>query len=235
MDRDNMKLALATGIDFPILDDKVIIHQPKIEEIATMGEQNYFTGLKCMCLDVEKDKMGLQEVNNFQVFKTIMDDKENRDKKRLIMQVLNLLFPNYQVQVSPRALLLNLETETTIIDENNFSSLQEVLRLIGCLGGAGSGDSFNPSDDVAAEIARKLERGRQRVAAQKQDAEANASVFSQYLSIIHVGLDIPLTELSKYTVYQLYDAIERYTLKVNWDIDIKTRLAGGKPDSQPDN
>ena len=33
-------------------------------------------------------------------------------------------------------------------------------------------------------------------------------------------------------MYQLYDLIERYSLYTNWDIDLRIRLAGGKPDSQ---
>lgn len=37
------------------------------------------------------------------------------------------------------------------------------------------------------------------------------------------------------TMYQLYDLVERYTLYTDWDIDIRSRLAGGKPDSKPDN
>jgi hypothetical protein len=32
------------------------------------------------------------------------------------------------------------------------------------------------------------------------------------------------------TMYQMYDLIERYSLYVNWDIDIRSRLAGGKPE-----
>lgn len=36
------------------------------------------------------------------------------------------------------------------------------------------------------------------------------------------------------TVYQLYDLIERYGLYVGWDLDIKSRLAGGKPDDKSD-
>jgi len=36
-------------------------------------------------------------------------------------------------------------------------------------------------------------------------------------------------------MFQLYDLVERFMLWVNWDIDIKSRLAGGKPDHEPDN
>jgi hypothetical protein len=37
------------------------------------------------------------------------------------------------------------------------------------------------------------------------------------------------------TMYQLYDLIERYMLYLSWDMDIRSRLAGAKPDSQPEN
>ena len=35
--------------------------------------------------------------------------------------------------------------------------------------------------------------------------------------------------------YQLYNLLERYGMYVNWDIDIKSRLAGAKNDKKPEN
>ena len=94
--------------------------------------------------------------------------------------------------------------------------------------------SFNPADEKAREIAEKLMRGRQRVAA--QNGSSNASVFSQYLSILTIGLNsMSLQNLADLTMFQLYDLIERYNLYINWDLDIRSRLAGGKPDTKPDN
>ena len=37
------------------------------------------------------------------------------------------------------------------------------------------------------------------------------------------------------TIFQLYDLLERYSLFTGWDIDIRSRLAGAKSDSKPDN
>ena len=37
MDKD-LRLALMTGIDIPIPECKLIVHQPRIEEIAFLGE-----------------------------------------------------------------------------------------------------------------------------------------------------------------------------------------------------
>ena len=93
--------------------------------------------------------------------------------------------------------------------------------------------AFNPANDKAREIAEKLMRGRQRVAA--QNGSANTSIFSLYLSILSIGLPMPVTDLVNCTMFQLYDLMERYSLYMNWDLDVRTRLAGGKPNSQPDN
>ena len=230
----DLSLALATGIDIPIPECQLVVHQPTIKEIGAVGEKEFFTAIQCLCISNQMDRTDLEGVSNFQIFMTIMSDKGSSDKKNMVINTLYLLFPKYHISITPRALLFNLENENIIIDENNFSSLQEVLRQISCLNGS-KGDQFNPGNAAAAEIARKLERGRQRVAAQKQGAGNNASVFSQYLSILSVGLHMSLQDLSNLTVYQFYDLIDRYTLYINWDLDLRQRLAGGTPDSKPDN
>ena len=230
----DLSLALATGIDIPIPECQLVVHQPTIKEIGAVGEKEFFTAIQCLCISNQMDRTDLEGVSNFQIFMTIMSDKGSSDKKNMVINTLYLLFPKYHISITPRALLFNLENENIIIDENNFSSFQEVLRQISCLNGS-KGDQFNPGNAAAAEIARKLERGRQRVAAQKQGAGNNASVFSQYLSILSVGLHMSLQDLSNLTVYQFYDLIDRYTLYINWDLDLRQRLAGGTPDSKPDN
>jgi hypothetical protein len=73
-------------------------------------------------------------------------------------------------------------------------------------------------------------RGRQRVAAQKGE-DIITSMFSQYISVLTVGLEsMSIFDMMNLTMYQLYDLIERYMLYINWDIDIRSRLAGANPD-----
>lgn len=164
---------------------------------------------------------------------TIMLDKNAADKKADTIQVLQLLFPKYKFTFLPsRTILCNLGETNVIIDENNFTFLQEILKLVFCHK-TSSADGFNPANEEARKIAQKLMRGRQRVAAQKQ-GDNEGSIFSQYISILAVGLGMPLTQLCELTVYQVYDLLERYRLNIAWDLDIRSRLAGGKPDSAPD-
>ena len=122
-----------------------------------------------------------------------------------------------------------------MIDENNFEFLQTALTNICCLKtGPMDQQTFNPANSKAKEIAEKLMRGRQRVAAEK--GTNNTSIFSQYLSMLTVGLgSMSLQDTMNLTMFQLYDLVERYMLYINWDMDIRSRLAGAKPEGQPDN
>lgn len=225
------------GTDIPVPECQLIVHQPTITEISFVGEENFFVGVQTLCLNKTmfiQDESVLEQVNNFQIFMTVINDKSTVDKKEAVKQVLKLILPKYQVMMTPKSIMVNEEGASHMIDEDNFEAFQEALKLIFCAKtGPMNQQAFNPANAKAKEIADKLMRGRQRVAQQK--GELNVSVFSQYLSILTIGLHIPITELLKTTMFQLYDLMERYTLYINWDIDIRSRLAGGKPENQPDN
>lgn len=232
------RLALMAGTDIPIPECQLTLHQPSIREIAFIGEQNFFTGLQCLCIDKElcfQDSFLLANTTNFQVFMTVMNDQTTVDKKHATLDVLTILFPNYKVLVTPRALIFNSDQGNPMVDESNFQALQDILAIVFCLHRSDQG-KFNPANEVAKKIADKLKRGRQRVAQQKSSDNDGASVFSQYLSILTVGLgSMSLRDCIELTMFQMYDLVERYTLYVNWDIDMKSRLAGAKPDKPVDN
>lgn len=232
----DLRLAMMAGSDIPIPECQMTLHQPTIKEISMIGEKDFFVGAQLLCVNKSmyiKDESLLDDTTNFQIFMTVVSDKQSADKKQAVLKVLTLLFPSGKVIMTPRALMFNFEGANVIIDENNFEILQRVFKEVFCLSASGQ-EAFNPGNDAAKEIAEKLMRARQRVAAQK--GENDASVFSQYLSILTVGLNsMSLQNLLDLTIYQLYDLVERYMLYVNWDLDVRTRLAGGKPDSRPDN
>ena len=233
------RLALMTGCDYPIPECQLTLHQPTIKEIGLIGENDFFTGSQCLSIYksmfVTEDKSALDDINNFQIFMTVMRDKESMEKKHSVLQVLTLFFPKYdKVLFTPQSLLFQSKEGNVVIDENNFDFLQTAIREVTCSkSGPMDQQAFNPANDKAREIAEKLMRGRQRVAA--QNGSANTSIFSLYLSILSIGLSMPVTDLVNCTMFQLYDLMERYSLYMNWDLDVRTRLAGGKPDSQPDN
>ena len=232
------RLALMCGTDFPVPECQLTIHQPRIKEIALIGETDFFSGIQCLCLNKTmfvQDESLLATTSNFQIFMTVMSEKEAVEKKIAVQQVCTLLFPNMKVSFTPRSMIFVGENGMITLDETNFEYLQAAISSICCLKtGPMDQQSFNPANEQAKKIADKLMRGRQRVAAQK--GEAKNSLFSQYLSIITVGLNsMSLQDAMDLTMFQLYDLVERYMLYLNWDMDIRSRLAGAKPDSQPEN
>ena len=234
----DLRLGLMCGIDLPIPDLQTTIHQPKIKEIAFVGEKDFFLGVQCLCIDknviANQGESLLVNTNNFQIFMTMMKEKEMVEKKDSVINVLSLVFPKYRTLFTPRSIILQGDTQI-MIDDSNFEIIQEYLKEIFCFKSSMSQDlGFNPANETAKKIADKLMRGRQRVA--ELNGSADASIFSQYLSMLTVGLDsMSLQDLMDLTMFQLFDLVERYQLYINWDIDIRSRLAAGKPDGKPEN
>ena len=234
----DIRLALMAGIDIPIPECQLIMHQPTIKEIAYMGEENFFQGIQYLCLQknmVIQDESLLESITNFQIFMTIMQEKQTADKKADVVQVLSLLFPKYQVIFTPRSIMFNSTEENLMIDEGNFESLQSTISEVFCIQNSDAA-AFNPANKKAKEIADKLMKARQKVAKLKAENGGGGSALAQYVSTITIGVaSMSLQNCLDLTMYQLYDLMERYSLYINWDIDLKSRLAGGKPDKPVEN
>lgn len=233
------RLALMTGIDFPIEGCDLIIHQPSIKEISYIGETDFFIGIQLLCINksmYSSPEVDLSKITNFNIFMQLINDQNMKQQKNIVDQVLQILFPSYQIIMTPRSILFNQEGISFMLDEGNFEHLQKVLGEMLCLQQSGQ-QAFNPQGKKAQEIAQKLQRARERVAASKKKQEGGSgSMFSQYLSVLVVGLgSMSLKQTFDLTIYQLYDLIERYSLYINWDLDIRSRLAGAKVEKPVEN
>ena len=190
-------------------------------------------GAQLLCLNKSmytSDESLLEDTSNFQILMTLMAQPEMADKKQDVISVLTLLFPTKKIIILPHVInLMESDLPVISITDDNFEYLQQVLKDLFCLEAAGQ-QAFNPADAKAKEIADKLMRGRARVAAQKESGQGSGSVFSQYLSIIAIGASLNILDTIKLTMYQMYDLMERYSLYANWDIEIKSRMAGAKGD-----
>lgn len=239
-------LELMAGIDIPIPELQTSLHQPTIREISYIGETEYFEALQILCFNKSvilaanpQGSSALNNMNNFEIFMTLITNQEVSNvaqKKNNILSVLTILFPAYTAQFLPRSIYFhNSETKHNFtLDENTFDAFQKVLFNVGGMNNStgGQNSNFNPVGERAAQIAAKLMKGRARAAQSRGD---NSGVLARYVSILTIGLNsMSLTDCLNLTVYQLYDLIERYGLYISWDLDIRSRLAGGKPDSKPD-
>lgn len=232
------RLALATGVDIPIPELQTAIHQPTIKEVSMLGEKNFFTGIQWLCIQKTmylEDETLLANTTNFQIFMTMINEKQMADKKECVIQALSLLFPIAKIIFTPRSLIINQGEISSTIDEGNFDIFQRVLQDMFCLGKTDQ-QAYNPGNKKAKEIADKLMKARQKVAAAKAKDQGDGSMFGQYLSILTIGVgSMTLQDCIELTMYQLYDLVERYTLYMNWDLDIRSRMAGAKADKPVEN
>lgn len=200
-----------------------------------MGESDFFQAIQYLCVKKEyiiQDESLLEQLSNFQVLMKVLEQTQDKDKKKTITTLLQLLFPGYSVIMTSNGILLSQGEQNIIIDENNFEIFQKLITAMFCLGNSLQGEhvNYNPGNEQAKKIAAKLMRGRQRVAAQKQ---ANAgSILTRYVSILITSQIISFSDLKDMTLFALFDLMDRYDKFVQWDIDLRVRLAGGKPDKQ---
>ena len=206
----DIDLALFTGVDIPIPECEIILHQPTIEEISMVGEKAFLSGIQILTIDKEafKGEKDLSNTTNFQIFMTIMNEKEAKDSKQLVLEAMSLIIPNTKITVTPRALLLNCDGRNVMIDEGNFEYFQNILRQVFCI--SLDKEDYNPANKEAEAIAEKIKKAKARVAHIK--GEDVGSVYARYISSLAIGLRVPLKDLLHCTIYQIRDMLERFSL-----------------------
>ena len=225
------------GIDIPIPELQLTIHVPVIKEIALMGETKFFMAVQYLCLDKEsliQDETLLSSLTNFQVLMKVLEQSQDKDKKNAVIMLLTLLFPDYIPVITRNSIILTKqgENQPLLIDDNNFDIFQSVLKEILCVNSLFQGNNviYNPANDRAKEIAEKLMRGRRKVAEIKSKVN-NESVITRYISILTIGSNtMSLEDCLNLNMFQIFDLMERYNAFIEWDVDLRVRLAGGKPD-----
>lgn len=235
----NNELLLLSGKDIPFIEAQVNIHQPTISEISYINEENFFAGTQFLTLSKNKlndeDKIGLENKSDFEIFMSIMCSKEKIKYKNSVLMVLALLFPDYQLKFTNKEILMVSEKGSTRINNTNYDTFKDILICMFELNelGAEVGD-YNPIDKRATKIAEKLKKHKEKIAKQKSESQKIA-VLSRYASILSIGLKMDINIFMNYTVFQLKDAIKRFNKKQEFDLYVKSRLAGAQDLDEVDN
>ena len=80
----DIRLALMTGTDIPVPSCQLTVHQPTIKEIGMIGEKDFFIGAQCLSIEKTmyiQDESLLSNTSNFQIFMTIMSEKQEVERK----------------------------------------------------------------------------------------------------------------------------------------------------------
>ena len=226
------KLLLQTGGDIPFLSARVTIHTPTLKEIGMIGEENFLIGCNFLnfnknTLD-DKDKIGLEDKSNFEIFMMIMNGREKAIHKVNAIMVLALLFPQYEIKIIKDKILLQNEKFSSSINEQNYQDFKTIISQLFCLEGAEDGSDYNPADALAARIAEKIKKGKMKRKKIDEENIEDISIYAKYISILSVGLKKSKNDLANYTIYQIRDEFQRFIANENYEKYVQAKLAGAQ-------
>ena len=233
-------LTLISGIDVPIPEIGVNIHQPTIREIAYIGEKSFYEAAQTIIIQKEdfingleniaqEDKIALSQMSNFEIFLKLVEANPLSSTK--VQMLLSLLFPDFNSSIEGRFIFLvnPKEQKSILINDSTFEILQEVITTILCLQSGNTKEEFNPQGDRAREIAEKIKRGRERAARLKGEKKQQSSFLSKYISGLGIGTNtLNIHNVLDLTLYQLLNQLERYGLYTQYNISIQAKMAGAK-------
>ena len=204
----------------------IAVSQPSIKDICAFGEDNFlmgvqiFTGIERTVSPIKEGNSRLAMLEDFQVLMVILNEDENL--KRDMSEFFGLIFPEYKVRFDPGCISFLVGDSKRIVGQinpMNFEEFKNTLQILFLPKGSETTQDYNPANEAAAKIAEKLKRGnevRQQLALQED--KSTGSLFTNYISILSVGMNISLESLFKYTPFQLYDTFIRYGKKIAFDL-----------------
>ena len=233
-------LTLISGIDVPIPEIGVNIHQPTIREIAYIGEKSFYEAAQTIIIQkkdfingleniTQEDKTALSQMSNFEIFLKLVEANPLSSTK--VQMLLSLLFPDFNSSIEERFIFLvnPKEQKNILINDSNFEILQEIITTILCLQSGNTKEEFNPQGDRAREIAEKIKRGRERAARLKGEKRQQSNFLSKYISGLGIGTNtLNIHNVLDLTLYQLLNQLERYGLYTQYNISIQAKMAGAK-------
>lgn len=233
-------LTLISGIDVPIPEIGVNIHQPTIREIAYIGEKSFYEAAQTIIIQKEdfinglenitqEDKIALSQMSNFEIFLKLVEANPLSNTK--VQMLLSLLFPDFNSSIEERFIFLvnPKEQKNILINDSSFEILQEVITTILCLQSGNTKEEFNPQGDRAREIAEKIKRGRERAARLKGEKRQQSNFLSKYISGLGIGTNtLNIHNVLDLTLYQLLNQLERYGLYTQYNISIQAKMAGAE-------
>lgn len=225
-------LLLLSGNDLPFAEAQITIHQPKLREIALIGEECFFTGCEMLKFSKnilsEEDKSHLEDQTNFDILIAILREQNAvmQKNRNCVIMVLALMFPDYTVTLEKDCIKLCRENEEHKIDNTNFERFKQIIEKAFSYDSGENKSDFNPSGDLASKIADKLKKRHNKLAENKP--EKKVDILSRYTSILAVGQKKDINDMFNYTVYQLFDEFKRFELKTSHDMYVQAKMAGAQ-------
>jgi hypothetical protein len=216
-------LTLISGAPIFIKELGFSLMQPKIKEIAVMGEKQFFKSLSYFFIDPKKMDFK-KEISSFDFFLLLFsqDVSIQQEIADLLILVVDSLD---EIKFFDGIVIIRVAGHECIIDEPKFSIIKESLSQMFKINEHSDG-GLNPVNEAAKRIAEKIKE-RKSLLGHKQESQEQA--FSNLLSILSTGSNsMGLEDCLNLTIYQVYNLIERFNLYTQYNIQIQSMMQGAE-------
>lgn len=220
-------LKLMSGVPIFYEDLGFAINQPKIKDIAIIGEKLFYEGVSYFLLS--RKILEVEEIfmSDYDLFMFILNTEKFIQKS--VADIFILIIEEItDINFYENFIIIKASEQEFIIDEPKFLIIKEALIQIFCLdfSGKDSGD-LNPANKAAAEIAEKLRRRKEKLSA--ATTSQSTDIFSHLISILAVGSNtLSIEDCLNLTVYQIYNLIKRFTMYEEHNNQIQALMQGAK-------
>lgn len=218
-----------SGSPVPVNMCAIYVTQPTIKQILQFGEVDFLMGVHLLT-NIEdflgdirnQGNLELDAMSDFQILMMLVE--QDPSVKKTLSILFELIFPDYEISYTKNSMNFSLrddEQKKMIgqVTPFTFNMLQIVIKELFSLGGKTNGDDYNPANEAAQEIAKKLKRGKQKInELAGKNNKGDMSLFGTYASILSIGMMIDINVLFNYTPFQIQDSFNRYLLKVKYDL-----------------
>jgi hypothetical protein len=213
------ELRLLKGSSFFV--DGIEIKPFKIGEIVEIGYVKYQQLMNVFALEVEdiiKDVP--EEFNDVTIFDLFLEIPELYD---LFINGINLLFNPKNLQVIKNENIIFIDEK--ILNRNNWMQISNIVKLQNCFK---KEEKYNPADPRTAELLRKRDEARRKVAKAK-GSDGDSLNFADLVSVLSAnGNGIDIFNVWDLTFYSFNNQFARMKMLEDYDISIRSLLAGAK-------
>ncbi len=227
-------LQLISGIDLRIDSLNFTLHQPKMFEIAVLGESDYFLALSIFKMSTDTLKVPAANITNWMVFKEALGQEVPgvKDVPGLITKFLQL-FVKEKIMIGPRSLMIQSKDGIANIEPEQFDEFRlYILEVGGSSLLSSNEEEFKPGNKRAAEIAEKMKKARARVAAQKAAENKSDGFLAKYMRSVASVTSHAIGDVTQMTLMQMNDILQTYLAWESYDLEVRSRLAGAKNDDK---
>lgn len=242
-----MTLLNVTAVDYDFQGVK--LYNPTITEISEKinDEEDLFFAIKLLSsslmtfITLENTP---QEFSDFDILFALFREEKasfelfSKEKIKALKELLLLLFKDYKLSIGDDEFIFSKDNSVFILNSKNFKEFQEILSDMfktSFLFNSNGEQDFNPASEEARKIAEKLKKSREKIAELNGDRNHKTALIENYIMIVATGLhQNPKILADTLTLYQLFTVFMRIKMRLEWDLDVDCRLAGGNPEEHPD-